>query len=382
MSRINGTASMTSADAPAAGTAETGTNGAGDYLRELEDTAPLDVVDRPRPDGDQGEDPRAQVRQLATRVEVARDYVSLQGERALVEQMTPAEIEEARRVQQLQRETDRTFDRWEIGRSLRTRKARARREGLRHWLDDRAGRSDRQAAASDRRWHVKAQRDRKRATSIDARIATQVRSSTRWSNLLIALMVVGLAYTGLTVQNNFVPSGDTADPRWWLALGLEAMCSVALMALMRFDGRAALAGVQRTTRQTASGWTVKAVLLLASLAAAAGPSILAGDLLGIVSTAWAPVLVGGVLLIHDRISRGDSEILAQLYRSAEREGLRDLAVIAEFAVQQGLIPPSQDNKPGETAPSASKLASYFRISKESARELRDVVNARTADVTA
>ena len=103
--------------------------------------------------------------------------------------------------------------------------------------------------------------------------------------------------------------------------------------------------------------------------------------MGIVSTGWAPVLVAGVLLIHDRISRGDAEILAALYRSAEREGQRDLVVIAEFAVQQGLLAPSQDNKPGEIAPSASKLASFFHISKENARELRDAVNARALDVT-
>lgn len=380
MSNTNGRALMTSADAPGEVTGGSEPRGAADYVREMEDTAPLDVVDRPRGENGQGGDPRAVVRELATRVEVAKDYVNLQAERALIEQMTPEEIEAERRVQQLRREKAREFETWEIGRSLGRRKWQARLEGVRRWLDDRAERKDRQSASSDQRWHVKAQRDRKRATSVDARIATQIRSATRWSNLLIALMVVGLAYTGLTVQQNFVPSGDTSDPRWWLALGLEAMCSVALMALMRFDARAAVAGIERTTKQAAGGWTVKAVLLLASLVAAAGPSILAGDLMGIVSTAWAPVLVAGVLLIHARISGGDSEILAKLYASAEREGLRDLAVIAEFAVQQGLLAPSQDNKPGEIAPSASKLAAFFRISKENARGLRDAVNARTADV--
>lgn len=350
-------------------------DGAGDYLRGLDNTAPLDVVDRPQA----GEDPRAVVRQLTTEVEVSEDVVRLTGNRALVERMEPAEVTEERRVQQLRRETDRQFAKWEIGRSLRARKWQTRREGARRWWDDRAGRKARQAAASDRRWHVKAERSRKRATSVDSRIATQIRSSTLWSNWLIALMIVGMAYTGLTVQRNFVPDGDTSDPRWWLALGLEAMCSVALMALMRFDARASLAGIVRTSKQTASGWTVKAVLLLASLAAAAGPSIREGDLLGFVSTAWAPVLVAGVLVIHDRISRGDSDILAQLYRSAEREGQRDLVVIAEFAVRQGLLAPSQDNKPGEIAPSASKLATFFRISKERAGELRAEVNARALD---
>lgn len=375
MSNTNGRALSTSTDAPAEMTDGSRMNGAGDYLRGMDDTAPLDVVDRPRAVDDQ-EDPRALVRQLATRVEVAEDYVTLQRSQALIEQMTPEEIEAERAVHALRRAKDREFEQWEIGRSLRSRKRTARRASLRSWLDHRAGTKDRTAAASDRRWHVKAQRIRKRLTSTDARIATQIRSATLWSNLLIALMIVGLAYTGVTVQHNFVPSGDKADPRWWLALGLEAMCSVALMALMRFDARASLAGIARTTRQTASGWTVKGVLLLASLAAAAGPSVVAGDAMGFVSTAWAPVLVAGVLLIHDRISRGDSEILAALYRSAERDGLRDLVVVAEFAVRQGLIPAGQDNKPGELAPSASKLAAFFRISKENAAYVRDALNAK------
>ncbi|UKD50747.1 hypothetical protein L3Q65_00030 (plasmid) [Amycolatopsis sp. FU40] len=375
MSNTNGTALATSADAP---DEVARTSGAGDYIRGMEDTAPLDVVDQPRP----GPDPHAVVRELETQVEVAENIVNLQGKRALVEQMFPEEMEEERAVELRRRAVEREFQTWEIGRSLRSRKWQARRQALRAWRDDRAKSKDRSSAADDRRWHVKAQRTRTRLTSPDARIATQIRSATRWSNLLISLMIVGMAYTGFTVQANFVPSGNTGDPRYWLSLGLEAMCSVALMALMRFDARAALAGRVRTGREAFWGWTVKGGLLLASLAAAAGPAIAAGDRMAIVANGWAPVLVASVLLIHDRISRGDSEILLELYRATEREGLRDLVAVAEFALRQGLLAPSQDNKPGEIAPSASKLATFFRISKENAAHVRDRVNARGADVTA
>jgi hypothetical protein len=349
-------------------------NGAGDYVRSLEDTAPLDIVDRPRHD----DDPRAVVRDLATRVEVAEDLVTLTSSRALVEHMTPAEVDDERAVLALRRETDRQLETWQIQRSLRKRKRAARREDWRSRLNNRATVKDQEAAARDRRWHLRAQRMRKRLTSTDARIATQIRSATLWSNLLIALMIVGMAYTGFTVQHNFVPSGDQTDPRYWLALGLEAMCSVALMALMRFDARAALAGVVRTGSETFWNWTVKAVLLLASLAAAAGPAIKDGDELAIVANGWAPVLVAGVLLIHDRISRGDSQILASMYRAADREDLHDLVVITEFALQQGLLAPSQTNKPGETAPSAYKIASFLHISKTDAAQVRDAVNAKAA----
>lgn len=212
-------------------------------------------------------------------------------------------------------------------------------------------------------------------TSVDARIGTQIRSATIWSHVLITLMVLGMAYTGFTVQTNFVPGGTVTDPRWWLALGLEAMCSVALMALMRYDARAALAGITRAGKHVAWAWVVKAVLLLASVVAAAGPAMVAGDVLGIVATGWAPVLVAGVLVIHDHITRGDQGILASLNAAAQRDELRDLVVITEFALRQGLLPPSQTNEVGDVAPSASKIATFLRISKERAAAVRDAVNA-------
>jgi hypothetical protein len=356
--------------------------GAGDYVRGLEDTAPLDVVDRPSAGGEQAADPRAVVRALTERVEVAEDVVKLTARRALIEHMTPEEVDAEREVVQLQRSADREYTKWKIERDLKSRKWRDRRSGLRRWLDERAETKDKNAAVGDRRWHLRALRVRKRLTSVDARIATHIRSATLWSNVLIGLMIVGLLYTGFVVQKNFVPGGDVKDPLYWLSLGLEAMCSVALMALMRHDARAALAGIVREKRAAFWGWVVKGVLLLASLTAAAGPSIKAWDEMGMIRTGWAPVLVAGVLLIHDRIARGDSAILAKLHADADREALRDLVVNVEFALAQGLLAPSLDNGPGDTAPSASKIAQLFRINKADAGAVRDAVNARAAAVMA
>ncbi|WP_141566421.1 hypothetical protein [Pseudonocardia sp. N23] len=378
MSSTNGTTLSPASDTT---TQASQVAGAGDYVRQMEDTAPLDVVDRPVPDRED-DDPRAVVRALSERVEVAEDVVKLTARRALIEHMTPAEVDAEREVVQLGRELDREYTKWKVTRELRARKWRDRRGSWRRWLDERADVRDRNATTSDQRWHLRAQRVRKRLTSLDARTATHIRSATLWSNLLIALMVVGLAYTGFVVQHNFVPSGDRSDPLWWLSLGLEALASVALMALMRHDARAALAGIVRDDADTRRAWLVKAGLLLASLIAAAGPSIAAGDLMGVVRTGWAPVLVAAVLLIHDRISRGDAQILTKLHAEADRSELRDLVVIVEWALAHELVAPSQDNKPGEVAPSTSKIASYFRVSKTNAAAVRAEINARAAALTA
>ncbi len=96
----------------------------------------------------------------------------------------------------------------------------------------------------------------------------------------------------------------------------------------------------------------------------------------------APVLVAAVLLIHDRISRGDAQILTKLHAEADRSELRDLVVIVEWALAHELVAPSQDNKPGEVAPSTSKIASYFRVSKTNAAAVRAEINARAAALTA
>ncbi|MFC7655461.1 hypothetical protein ACFQ34_32760 [Pseudonocardia benzenivorans] len=348
---------------------------ASDYLRDVDDTAPLDVVDRP---GAEHSDPRAVVRELSERVEVAEDVVKLTSRRALIEHMTPDEVDAEREVLRLGRELDREYTKWELTRELRSRKRRHRQAGLRRWLDERADLKDRAATVNDRRWHLRAQRVRKRLTSLDARIATHIRAAVRWSNLLIGFVIVGLLYTGFVVQHNFVPSGDKTDPLYWLSLGLEALASVALMALMRHDARASLAGLVRKDSDTRRAWLIKAGLLVASLVAAAGPSMQAGDLMGIVRTGWAPVLVAAVVLIHDRISRGDAQILTKLHAEADRAEVHDLAVIVEWALARELVAPSQDNKPGEIAPSTSKIASYFHVSKTNAAAVRAEVNARAA----
>jgi len=378
MSSTNGTTLSPASDTT---TQASQVAGAGDYVRQMEDTAPLDVVDRPVPDRED-DDPRAVVRALSERVEVAEDVVKLTARRALIEHMTPAEVDAEREVVQLGRELDREYTKWKVTRELRARK----------WRDRRgrgpggAGRGAPRPAARPRgpreRAPPRAPRARPPPASLDARTATHIRSATLWSNLLIALMVVGLAYTGFVVQHNFVPSGDRSDPLWWLSLGLEALASVALMALMRHDARAALAGIVRDDADTRRAWLVKAGLLLASLIAAAGPSIAAGDLMGVVRTGWAPVLVAAVLLIHDRISRGDAQILTKLHAEADRSELRDLVVIVEWALAHELVAPSQDNKPGEVAPSTSKIASYFRVSKTNAAAVRAEINARAAGLTA
>ena len=329
-------------------------------------------------------DPRTAVQKMTQQVEVAKDLVVLGRERALFDHLDAEEIEKERSVAVLERTLDRDFRAWSARRDLKSRKRRAKwntRLGTwRRWQDDRFAQQDKRDASSDNRWHTRAQRVRKRLTSTDARIATQIRSATRWSNLLIALMIGGMAYTGFVVQGNFVPSGNTADPKFWLSLLLEALSSVALMALMRVDTRAALAGITSTKWETARGWAVKGALLLASLAAASGPSIKASDFMGVVQTGWAPVLVAAVLVIHDRIARSDAQILLKLTATADHERVQHLAAVAALSMQHGLLEPSRDNKAGETAPSASRLATFFKISKPDAMAVRNAVNAQPQHV--
>jgi hypothetical protein len=349
--------------------------GPGDYIARLDDTAPIDVVDREP--ATENADMQAFARELATEVEAAETVVTLQQKPALLQAMDPKELDEQKALEALRRATDRKFQTWQIERSLRVRKSTVRRESWRTWLDRRSAAKDRSEGASDRRWQVRAKRRRIRLTSPDAKIATHIRSSTRWSVLLIALMISGMAYTGFTVQANFFPTAEPTDPQYWLSLFLEAMSSVSLMALMAYDVRRARVVDKRTGMAAFWGWTAKAVLLGFSVLAAAGPALRGGHFVDIVRTGWAPIVVAVVLLIHDLIARGDAEVLQKLYAAAEQDRVRELALLAEFAVQQGLLSPSMDNKEGESAPSATKIASFFKINKEVAGEVRAAVNVRS-----
>ncbi len=63
------------------------------------------------------------------------------------------------------------------------------------------------------------------------------------------------------------------------------------------------------------------------------------------------------------------------------QGLRAVAVlvvIATHALDTGALPPSQDNRPGEIAPSATRLAAYLRCSKPQATQVRAMINEQGA----
>ncbi|NUT54208.1 MAG: hypothetical protein HOV94_43995, partial [Saccharothrix sp.] len=129
-STANGTTAVTNGGGPSGSPAR--------YIASLEDTAPMDRVDVPRREEEPVEDPRAVVKALTTRVEVAKDLARLESDDDLFRHLDPDEIDEERTVLRLERAKNRELRTWQAERDLkRGKKAvkrsqrRARREELR-----------------------------------------------------------------------------------------------------------------------------------------------------------------------------------------------------------------------------------------------------------
>lgn len=369
MSNRNGTALATSGDAPdtvAAGRIL----GPGDYVRSLEDTAPMDVVDGPGADDEDliGEqwDP---VTALGLRVQNAEGRVALQGSAALREFLSDEELQEERELAEWERRRRRQHRRWQVKREL-SRIARGVRDDEKIEDDE----------SADRRWHRRAVAARKRVTSPDARLAKLYRRAELSSRALITVVGIGMLWAAFNVQHNLVPDGDKTNPLYWLSFGVESLLSVPLIVIMLQATTAAMWG-----REVNRGkiFFMEAGLLLVNVGLNTGPHLVAGHLGKAAEFAVAPVMVGVVIWLHAWNSARYAELISTVHVPGEQEsgrlgedtaGLLDLVVRVQAAMRAGQLRPSELNKPGEVAPSAGKIAAMFGIGKDTAGLVRAAVN--------
>ncbi|RJO72036.1 hypothetical protein D5S18_22905 [Nocardia panacis] len=112
-------------------------------------------------------------------------------------------------------------------------------------------------------------------------------------------MVLGMIWAGVNVQHNLVPSGNLADPLYWLSYGIEAMISIPIITIMVAATTAA-----RWGRELDRGKVVlfEAALLGTTIALNAGPHLAAGELGRAAEYAIAPTMVGVVIWLHAWVS--------------------------------------------------------------------------------
>ncbi|WP_052172938.1 hypothetical protein [Nocardia sp. BMG111209] len=226
----------------------------------------------------------SEIAELRQRVATARGKLPLQTDPALLEAMSDSEIAAER----------------ELAEWIRAQRRQQRRRAVSNELaseqrDRKVADSIRRSDEADAHWHRRALAARRRVSSPDARLAQLFRRAEWSSRALIAVVVLGMIWAGVNVQHNLVPSGNMADPLYWLSYGFEAMISIPIITIMVVTTTAA-----RWGRDVARGKVVllEIGLLSVTIALNAGPHIAAGRMAHAAEAAVAPIMVGVIIWLH------------------------------------------------------------------------------------
>jgi hypothetical protein len=382
MSDSNGRASTTSVDAPDAVKRRPPVTGAGDYVRGIEDTAPIDIVDRPdlaAPAVDADAPFWDAVVSLDRRVQAARGRLELQGDPALLLERSDEELAADRQLIEWERAQERALHKTSVKRRISRERKNLRTTDRAH--DEKA---------RDQRWHRRALEGRKRLTAPDVKLARLFRRSELSSRALIAVVLVGMAWSGVNIQHNLVPTRDLTDPLFWLSYGIDATLSIPLIVIMVQATTSALFG-----QDVKRGKVVlfELALLLGMVGLNSGPQLIGGHLRMAVEYAVAPVMVAAIIWLHAWVAARYAEIIATVHVPGEEEDdagrlnqdtaeLLDLVVRVQTGLRTGEFVPGELNKPGEVAPSARAIASKLNIGKGPAGTIRDAINRLAKEPTA
>lgn len=304
---------------------------------------------------------------LAERVADARQRVQWQNDPALLEALSDEEL--AARRKQAERQRARL-----AGQADRDHRAAIDRQ-------DKAKAAERQMAdetARDERWHARAKHRRHRLTSPNARMARVAYREKLSNRFLLGLVFVGMVWGGINVQHNLVPSGDLADPLYWVSYGVEAMISGCLAMIMMATSTFTEFGREINR---GSALAMEIALLALSMGLNAGPRFAAGDIQHGFEYLFPPVMVGVVLWLHGWLSARYAQLIADIGAVGETEPGRFSENVAELldhvrrandAMRVGLLRPSEAEG-GGGVPAASKLVQYLNLSKPDAIEVRDAM---------
>ncbi|WP_280383426.1 hypothetical protein [Nocardia wallacei] len=267
----------------------------------------------------------AEIAALAQRVATARGKLPLQTDPALFDELSESEIA-----------AERDLAEWIRAQRRRQRRGAVAAELAAEKRDRRVERALRRADDADARWHRKALAARRRVSNPDARLAQLYRRAEWSSRALIGVVVLGMVWAGVNVQQNLVPSGDMSDPLYWLSYGFEAMISIPIITIMVVATTAA-----RWGREIARGKVVflEAALLGVTIALNAGPHLANGAPARAAEAAVAPVMVGVVIWLHAWVSARYAQLIDAIPDHSTTDHGRTVThrIVDAFAVREGSV---------------------------------------------
>uniref|UniRef100_UPI003F490935 hypothetical protein n=1 Tax=Amycolatopsis sp. CA-151526 TaxID=3239921 RepID=UPI003F490935 len=182
--------------------------------------------------------------------------------------------------------------------------------------------------ARTRRWQQRAADEAEQLTSRAAQLAATAKLLITAKRAIITGIVVLLAWSGVNVQQQLVPSGDQSDPLFWLSYALDGALGGTLVLLMLTSARIARAGVADTRAgRLFSRYLQEAVILGASLVLNTASHLRHGELVLAVKSAIPGAMIGMLVWAYNHITDRLSETLIKLTGDVETEQQvrRDLA---------------------------------------------------------
>jgi hypothetical protein len=302
--------------------------------------------------------------------DAAQAVLAVQGDPALTEALSPAELAAERQVAEQVRAAQRDQRR----RSDLARVARVNR-------DQRAADREADIDAGDRVWHRRALSARRRALSPDARLARLARAQ-RWIMLaLTGEVTTGVLISAVTVQHNMAGHQDWHQLGWWAWYAVDPLLSVPLMLLLV----ARTIGMQWGRALNSPAVVATEVGLLATMATLnAGPYLahpLQAGVAGVVGHLIPPGMIALGVLLAAVISAFFAAILAEAVVDVDDPGRLDgdTARVIEGVTRvrallaDGTLTPDLDSPVTPWLPSTNQIQRRLAIGKPTATAVHDAM---------
>lgn len=253
---------------------------------------------------------------LAERVEAAERRLREQRSEALYEALSDGEVEAKiavrRRIRALKLDQELRAAEDEVRAvDLETSRERSR-EAKAAAEEDRR----RNEEAELLRWKQRAGDKAEQLTSKTSQLAETAKLLVLAKRAIIAGIVLLLAWSGVNVQQQMVPSGDTTDPLFWLSYGIDLTLGGLLALLMLTSAATARAGMDQR-RERIKGWRLsrymqEAAILAGSLLLNTASHLAHGELLLAAKAAVPPIMVGMLVWSYNHITSRLSDTLLAL----------------------------------------------------------------------
>jgi hypothetical protein len=148
---------------------------------------------------------------------------------------------------------------------------------------------------ADAEAHADAIATHRRVASPAARVGRLFRSSQWVSRVMNGVVVTGVLWGSVNVQNNLMAGSAIADPRYWLAFLVEPLITLPLIAIMYLATTASQEGHAIVKSKIV---TIEAALLLLSVMLNVIPHVAAGDIQATIEFAIAPLMIAAVVWMH------------------------------------------------------------------------------------